>query len=359
VRTPLRQLVDDLVQAMHDDDYGLYQRLSRQLHGERQGRDPGELTAAIEGLVPVLRTAGGVYSKLALAAGAMVEDGGSPLPLREVLPRRVVRSATDATAFPRAWALAAGDEPLPDRDDISLIAPARDRLVADAERRGESTELAQLIAWSWFGAQDWARALLTAMADREFRAAMDQWAEVTEAVRPLKRELSVFDNLSGMLLVLDDEPLVVLDKASGRGFWLTMGGVGDNYQLHTLLADRLSGQVPGLEPPEPAWVAAATDGEPAVPGGTFRRFRLFDGRGSYVYPQGRPADIKPLDGVRVLVLHPPLAPSGWRDGRLYPRLRPVLTLDQVMDPAQAADWLARVAPAAEDDLMARGRGPDS
>ena len=42
----------------------------------------------------------------------------------------------------------------------------------------------------------------------------------------------------GLTLVLDDEPLIVLDPDSGRGFHLTMSGIGDNYQLHTLLADR-------------------------------------------------------------------------------------------------------------------------
>ena len=44
----------------------------------------------------------------------------------------------------------------------------------------------------------------------------------------------------GLTLVLDDEPLIVLDPDSGCGFQLTMSGIGDNYQLHTLLADRLT-----------------------------------------------------------------------------------------------------------------------
>lgn len=46
-----------------------------------------------------------------------------------------------------------------------------------------------------------------------------------------------------------------------------------------------------------------------------RRFRLFDGHGDYVYPEGWPANIKPLDGVRVLVLHPPNGNYGWNNGR--------------------------------------------
>jgi len=353
----MQQIVDELTRALRTDDAGHYQRLLRQLHDQLDGAGPDELSAAIAALAPVLRTADGRYSKLAVAAAAMMDGGGSPFPLREVLPWRVVRSAAGVTAFPRAWALAAAGEPLPDRRDPRLAGPVTDRLVADAELRGESAGLARLNAWSWFGAADWAQALLAAMADREFRTVMDHWSEVNDAVQAMRGELGVFDALLGMLLVLDGEPLLVLDKASGRGFALTMSGIGDNYQLHTLLADRLSGLVPGLEPPDPAWVAAATDGTPAVPAGIVRRFRLFDGHGSYVHPDARPAGIEPLGGVRLLVLYPPLAPYSWRDGRVYPRLRPELTLDQVMDPAEARRWLARVSPAAQNDIMAPG--PDS
>jgi hypothetical protein len=44
----------------------------------------------------------------------------------------------------------------------------------------------------------------------------------------------------------------------------------------------------GLEPPKPEWVAAATDAPPRLPvtDPIRRRFRLFDGLGDYVYPEG-------------------------------------------------------------------------
>jgi hypothetical protein len=57
------------------------------------------------------------------------------------------------------------------------------------------------------------------------------------------------------------------------------------------------------------------------------------------------------------VLHPPLAPFGWTAGRFYPFVAPSLTVDRVLDPAEAANWLGRVAPAVQDDLMAHGRVP--
>jgi hypothetical protein len=139
-----------------------------------------------------------------------------------------------------------------------------------------------------------------------------------------------------------------------------MSGVGDNHQLHTLLADRLSGEgergIPGLEPPRPDWVAEATSVKPVPHPGTDpirRRFRLYDGTGVYVYPEGRPADIGLTDGARVLVTLPPNGNFGWSRARAYPLMTPSLTLDQVLDSTEASAWLGRITPARETDLMAR------
>jgi hypothetical protein len=204
-------------------------------------------------------------------------------------------------------------------------------------------------------------AVLTQLRDQvdpRFAAAMGHRDRVRDAAGAIASQLEAADCVLGLAVVLDDEPLVVLDHTSGRGFRLTMSGVGDNFQLHTLLADRLTGNSrPGLlslEPPPHAWVTAATDGPVKPPDGDpiFRRFRLFDGHGAYVYPEGRPADIAPLDDTRVLVLYPPLGPFGWTGGRFYQHMTPTLTLDRVMDSATATSWLARIAPADQSDLMA-------
>jgi hypothetical protein len=359
----LLPLVGDLARVVEDPDseHDRFREASGRIMTAARRSDPAGLTAAIEALVPLLHGVVGVYSKLALLAGAMVEWGGSPLPLRDVLPRRAAAALEMTEIFPQAWAMAAGDEPRPDRKDLGAIAATRERLVASAGRRGVPAADAKLIAWSWFEVEDWGRALITAMVRREFRAAMEHRDWVRDAARAVAGEQDTASCVLGLALVLDDEPLVVLDLASGRGFRLTMSGVGDNFQLHTLLADRLSGRrgVPGLKPPKRGWVAAATDGEIRRPASDpiFRRFRLFDGHGAYVFPEGRPADIQPLDGTRVLVLHPPLAPLGWTGGRFYAHMNPSLTLGRVLDPAEVASWLGRVAPAVQDDLMAYGRVP--
>jgi hypothetical protein len=79
------------------------------------------------------------------------------------------------------------------------------------------------------------------MVRREFRAAMAERDELSESAAALAGTVQSAKWVHGLSVVLDDEPLVALDPASRRGFLLTMSGVGDNFQLHTLLADRLAG----------------------------------------------------------------------------------------------------------------------
>ncbi|GAA2015127.1 hypothetical protein GCM10009839_07870 [Catenulispora yoronensis] len=189
---------------------------------------------------------------------------------------------------------------------------------------GFSKDECFVMAVSWFDTEDWLNAMITVLARREFRSAMAYRDRVREAASGIADDSQRARWVLGLTLVLDDEPLIVLDQGSGRGFRLSMSGVGDNIQLHTLLADRLIG--PGRldgERPLDSWVAAATTGVPGPFPGVgsdpiWRRFRLFDGHGAYVHPEGWPADIEPLNnGTRVLVLHPPRGNYGWTNGRTY------------------------------------------
>ncbi len=82
--------------------------------------------------------------------------------------------------------------------------------------------------------------MITLLAIREFRRAMAGRERLRAAAAAMADRLTRADWVHGLTLVLDDEPLIVLDPDSGRGFQLTMSGIGDNYQLHTLLANRLT-----------------------------------------------------------------------------------------------------------------------
>src|SRR5262249_48942441 len=161
---------------------------------------------------------------------------------------------------------------------------------AAARENGLDPLPAQMIALSWFDVDHWAGCLRIAMADREFRAALtteerDRIRDAAQAITGASKEIGF---LAKVALVLDDEPLIVLDPASRRGFRLTMSGVGDNEQLYTILAGVLADLgVPGVEPPRPDWLSAATTGPNTyfrLPDRIYRRMRLFDGQGKHVAP---------------------------------------------------------------------------
>lgn len=352
----LTPLIQNMVTAIDQGDAAAFHRSLRPLWAQAQRSEPDALTDAVGQLAPLLGRLYGIYAKVAVVAGAFVEWGASPLALCEALPRRVADAMQLAEIFPAAWAQAAAGQPLPDRASLSQMTSARSILTAHSRRRGISERDADLLAVSWFDVEDWLKAMITVMARRDFRDAMSHRTRVREAAAAIAKVVESAHWVRGLSLVLDEEPLIALDPASGRGYRLTMSGIGDNFQLHTLLADRLlaPGRLDG-DPPEPAWVAAATDSAPGpFPPTTpiLRRSRMFDGYGAYVYPEGRPADIEPLEEVRVVVLHPPNGDYGWQNGRTYQHMTPQLTLDRVLDPAEAADWLSRIAPARQTDLMA-------
>jgi hypothetical protein len=334
------------------------------LAADAQNCGAAELTALVEKLAPMLSGKAGNYARLGRLAGILVARGASPLPLVDVLPERAFATMAHYVILEKIWERAAPGRALPkthDLFDTAAVREVEDALVALARREGRDEQELAIIAYAWFTVDDWIDPLITSLQiSREFRARMDRRDQVTEAAVALKDRLTGAHWLHGLCLVLDDEPLIVLDPSSGRGFHLTMSGVGDNHQLHTLLADRLMGPGRGGliegQPPEPAWVDAATTAPPgpfALTTPITRRFRLFDGHGKYIAPEGWPADIEPLDGTRVLVLHPPNGIYGWNNARAYKSMVPTVTLEREIEPSEAAHWLSRIVPAREDDLMGR------
>jgi hypothetical protein len=356
VPSPLRAVINDLLPVMRRGDLAGFQRIFNRLDG--RGLSPDELTAAVGELAQVLAyRPEGVFARLALTAGAFVEWGGSALPLAASAPACTLVTMRLRARFSELWPAAAGGRPEPGPDQAPGMAELIGLYVAAAGRLGLTEREATSIALAWFDVGHWVNLMITVMARREFRNAAGLLPEIGETAVELGDRVPRAHWLPGLAHVLDDEPVVVIDDATGRGFRLTMSGVSDNFQLHTLLADRLIGDpARGLlagERPAPAWVAAATTAPPRPPAGDIiqRRFRLFDATGTYIYPEGRPADIPLTEGARVIVLHPPRGDYGWTCGRTYEHMVPALTLDHIMTPDQADTWRARIAPARETDLF--------
>ena len=349
---------------MRRGDLASFQRICDRLHLEGRELPPDELTSAVGELARVLAyRPEGVFARLALIAGAFVEWGGSALPLAADAPVCALVTMRLRLRFSRLWPAAAGGRPEPGPGRAPGMAELADLFAAAAERLGLSAREADSITLAWFDVGHWVNLMTTVMARREFRNAAGLLPEIGDAAAELGDSVPRAQWLPGLAQVLDDEPAVVIDDATGRGFRLTMSGVGDNFQLHTLLADRLIGDPShGLlagQRPAPAWVAAATTGPPRPPGGDYikRRFRLFDATGSYIYPEGRPANIPPVEGARVIVLHPPRGDYSWTSGRTYEHMAPALTLDYIMTPQEAAAWRGLTAPARETDLFGSNSQP--
>ncbi|MBW8697979.1 hypothetical protein MBT84_00200 [Streptomyces sp. MBT84] len=354
------RLVDELVAHMKSGSAPAYRTGMQRLADTAQAGGPESLTATVEALAPLLPGLGGDFAMTAVLAGACVEWGASPTALVDVLPQRASEAMMLNEVVPELWAKAARGRPLP--EPVSASSPQLVRTLTRAARwrRGADKVTMTRIAMSWFDMEDWLKALITVMADEGFRAALssDVKAELRERAAAVAHRSQPAAWVGALAAVLDDEPLIVIDPRTHRGYALTMSGIGDNGQLHILLADRLVGDPQqGLvagDRPARSWVEAATSGDPYLgpDDPAIRCFRLFDGEGTYISPEGVPADIKPLDGTRVLVLHPPNGNYGMGAGRVFEHMTPALRLDRILEPAQTRHWLSRLAPAVENDLMA-------
>ncbi|MGM1062720.1 hypothetical protein [Saccharothrix sp. Mg75] len=299
--------------------------------------DGAQLSAALAVLGPALPDLSlGNGGDLVQLTGALVHLGGDPAPVLGPLVLRVADALERATRFVGRWRAAGGGEPpAPERDNIPAVLT---RLPTPDGRH---------VAEAWFAVDEWVAGLLVPLQLADVRRALPHRDRLRAATGAARRVASA-PWLHGLLDVLDDEPLVVVHRGTGAAYELTVGGVGDNAQLHTLLAavlvgDPARGLLPG-RPPHPRWVAAAVDGDDLRPEGGIRgSFTLVDAHGAAIRHEGRPADVPLVGGRRVVVLDPPRGRS-WEAGRAYPLMRPTVVLDRVLTGADAARWADLVAP---------------
>jgi hypothetical protein len=146
----------------------------------------------------------------------------------------------------------------------------------------------------------------------------------------------------------------VLDRKTGRGFEVTISGVGDIGQLHLLLQDELIGDpAKGLlagERPSALAVAGARD-RLAPPPDRAPEVRaawlLLDHNGRRLDHASAPADIAVLEGRRVIVLEAAERRGRWSSQRMFPWTVPEVDTRSLSDHESAA-LLARCAPPATD-----------
>ncbi|MEW9551402.1 hypothetical protein [Nonomuraea sp. NPDC050783] len=346
----LDHFTDELRRAVDDRDPARLLDTLPRLYGAARSADGQALTATLARLGDLFeRVPVRIGARLGVLCGALAELGGDPEPVAGPLVAELSDCLELAGAFAAHWRSATGGEPPePVDDDHEWTEAVADRLTAAPLTREAAVELTD--AWSLAHLRAMPVVSILQLSPR-LRHAVPGRERLIAALGTVLDERPDLESLAGLLRVLDNERLVVLHRPTGRGYEVVIGGIGDNFQLHTLLADALSGPdaeglLEGVRP-DPEWVRGAADG-PVDPGAPPVRgqFNLVDGYGKWVWNEGRPADIPRLDGVRVLVLDPPPYQRSWSPGRLYPMMRGSVRLRRVLPADEAAAWLAKVAPEA-------------
>ncbi|MFD9409950.1 hypothetical protein ACFWBN_23455 [Streptomyces sp. NPDC059989] len=287
-------------------------------------REAGPRLAALLPEVPP-----GPRAAVAVVVGACVERGADALACAPGIFAGAREAFSAAAEFCERWART-GDDELPDLDD-----PLTDEIV---ERTGYE------LAVGWLTLPQWEMAGVAVLNARATRRMVEGKAELSALVeRAAEASGHDFKCLTYALRVLDDEPLLVLHRPSGTGYALRMHGIGDNFQLHTLLAGVLIGgeHLPG-EAPSAREIAVCRDAPGQVP--TSGAFNLVGADGGWIFNEGSPSDIRVVDGARLLVLDPPPYRRGWPAGRFFPGMHGDLVLERVLGADEAATWLGKVAP---------------
>jgi hypothetical protein len=305
-----------------------------------------ELDAALPRCVALLPQLGlGAGGQFSVLCGALVELGGRPDELVAPVADGLAATFDGALRFRDGWQRVRGDDELPDPDDPTTMDGALGVLSEAYDDERTVTDAVQ----GWYAAGTWAMPAITLLQQSAgIRAAFPHRERLTRAGTELAGGRPDLECVLGLLRVLDGERLLVLHRASGRGWRVTIDGVADNFQLHTLLAGALAGPadrglIDGLTV-DPAWVAVATDAPEDHFGGTVvGSFNLVDGHGKWIWNEGAPADIPLFDDARVVVLDPPPYQRSWNNIRRYPLMSAALTVDAALTAQEAADWLARVA----------------
>ncbi|MGW1884257.1 hypothetical protein [Streptomyces sp. NPDC001970] len=324
--------VGDFESAVRAQDADGAERAFAQLHqtygkaGDAEFREAGPRLSALLADVPH-----GPRAVAAVITGACVERGADAVACAPGVLAGAREAFAAAEAFCERWAeTGSGDLPDPEDDELT------DAVV---ERTGFEPAI------GWWTLPQWEMAGLAMLNAKAVRLTFEDRAELLALVdRVSEASGHEFKCLAYALRVLDDEPLVVLHRETGTAYAMRMTGIGDNFQLHTLLAGALVGgrHVPG-DAPSAQEVAVCRDAEGQVP--TTGAFNLVGADGGWIWNEGTPSDIAVVDGVRLLVLDPPPYQRGWPAGRFFPGMHGDLVLERVLGAEEAADWFAKVAPA--------------
>jgi hypothetical protein len=360
---------DELIQAVSQRDPERLSKALQRVASAGMTSKPEQVNAGVAKLLPVVETIEyGPGAALAKLTGALTDFGTDVTAALPVLVRRATEAMELAARLVSVYA--SGDGPGTASEGRALEGAASDGPASDGradklpdpESPGQYEQTvrwltagpgqlsqagAHEMAQAWFAGGDWVQPVMHLCQRKDVRAVLPDRERLTAAMAAAGDHIGTAHWLYGLLQVIDDAPLIVVHRPTGRGYKLTISGVGDNAQLHTLLATTLIGSerrglLPGKKPSR-AETAAASEGPDLTPrGGISGQFSLSDGNGVRIPNEGLPAVISLLRGERVIVLDDLTQPRSWNAGRAYPLMKPEITLQRHLSESEAGEWLAAV-----------------
>ncbi len=367
----LAEQVEAFVELLSTDDAGMQaaQQAARQVLEAARGADVPALDDAVMRLaVPINTTKISRAALLALVSGALVEQGASAQPVAAPVVARFGEAVVQGLHFAEACVAEAGSAPSSSDQEGDDMAPNQ-----VIERFGQQVSERMPDAARAFMSLEWLGSAALAMLSRSkpLRRQVQTDRVLVQAVArfaELGMELPCFHE---MFSILDDEQVVVLYPALTRGYVIRIAGIGNNFQLHTLLADALIGDValgwlPG-ERPSPEVVALEKDAQITNPRdlpSTVGAFNLWnwtglqadgtlpevasgrpDSSAHWIWNEGIPADIVPFERTRVILLGPPPYARSWNSGRFFPAMVGELEVLRQLTMDEVHSWLDRLAAA--------------
>ncbi|UOE20999.1 hypothetical protein NI17_007500 [Thermobifida halotolerans] len=305
-----------------------------------------EREIALEALGPIFsghHTGPGIEADLTVVAGALVEMGTQPGSTGVEVLRLLRETGRAAGMFLHAWDKVGGGAP-PDPDQVTAADESRVAAVL-----GESAPVATLCWWTARRYGLSAKTMLSsARVRRTVRGDAEMHSDLLAIAGQLSAHLVEYGEVTALLRMDEVSEALVLDRSSRRGFRVRFEGIGDNFQLHTLLADALIGEEGvGLagQRPDPRWVAAFRDADPDPQAKVVHGWwNLVGADGTWVWNEGVPADIPLLRGERVLILEEQTYPRSWNAGRLYPLVEGSLWVVEELAADQVERWWSLVEP---------------
>ena len=275
---------------------------------------------------------------LALLAGCIVEEGGRADVVGDAILWRASEVFEGAVRFVHVWR-ELSHAPVPEPGDLPSTNQALQR---ELFRRDASA--AQ--AWWYLSRFAYPTVAVLSAAPR-LRSAIPRRDTLLRCSEELEPHWAYMGCVRKALRVVDEE-IVVVHRASGRGFRVRLSGVSDNWQLYTLLAGLLvgpqsAGRLPGEAIPD-EWYRAAIDGPVEEAPVVWARFALSMHTGEPVQPSGVPADIARLGAVRVVVMDRHPFNHGWTGHRYFPGMVAHIGLTAELGEGEAEALLARCRP---------------